>query len=417
MTTNSRARRSLGGLFALIVLCIGGGCATTPGYQLVKPTLLDQAAQEVPENELLDVGVVVTSAPELTESQLKKQGTQAEIRKCESYYIPYHLKNTLQMSSYWGSVQVVPSKEDDADVLITSELVKSNGETMLLKVEVTDSTGRLWFRRNYQTNVKESYYQGTVQGEQEAFQDLYNTIANDVAAYQRTLTYDELDNIRTVSKLKFAQEFAPDAYGDYLVEDGGTLVVQRLPSDDDPHMARIEKIRERDAMFVDTLNQYYEGFYGNMWNAYHDWRMYYQVEQTALRQAQKEAVLRTIGGIMMIAAAVALQVGDVPNTGVASGILLLGGSQVVISGINVSEQAKIHADAIEELSLSFSSDMRPTVIEFEGKQYELTGTAEEQYQRWKSLLQQIYYQETGFEPEEERFASDDFAPAPAPVSP
>ena len=34
---------------------------------------------------------------------------------------------------------------------------------------------------------------------------------------------------------------------------------------------------------------------------------------------------------------------------------------------------------------------------FEGKQYELTGTAEEQYKRWRELLREIYLAETGFD--------------------
>jgi hypothetical protein len=37
-------------------------------------------------------------------------------------------------------------------------------------------------------------------------------------------------------------------------------------------------------------------------------------------------------------------------------------------------------------------------MEFEGQQYELTGTAAEQFKRWKELLRQIYFAETGFTP-------------------
>jgi hypothetical protein len=43
--------------------------------------------------------------------------------------------------------------------------------------------------------------------------------------------------------------------------------------------------------------------------------------------------------------------------------------------------------------------MQPVVMEFEGKQYELTGSAEEQFQQWRELLRQIYYAETGLEPD------------------
>ncbi|MBW2556076.1 MAG: hypothetical protein JRE07_04085, partial [Deltaproteobacteria bacterium] len=36
---------------------------------------------------------------------------------------------------------------------------------------------------------------------------------------------------------------------------------------------------------------------------------------------------------------------------------------------------------------------------FEGKQYELTGSAEEQFKHWRELLQQIYFAETGLDPD------------------
>jgi hypothetical protein len=48
-------------------------------------------------------------------------------------------------------------------------------------------------------------------------------------------------------------------------------------------------------------------------------------------------------------------------------------------------------------------------MEFEGKQYELTGSAEEQFTHWKKILRQIYYAETGFEPaapEDQRMNQD-----------
>ncbi len=58
----------------------------------------------------------------------------------------------------------------------------------------------------------------------------------------------------------------------------------------------------------------------------------------------------------------------------------------------------MHSAAIEELSDSFGNEMQPVTMEFEGQQYELTGSAEEQFKKWKQLLRKIYFAETGFEP-------------------
>ena len=81
----------------------------------------------------------------------------------------------------------------------------------------------------------------------------------------------------------------------------------------------------------------------------------------------------------------------------APAMVIIGG-QVFISGWNISKEAEIHSAAIQELSESFGDEMQPVTMEFEGQQYELTGSAEEQFKRWKELLRQIYFAETGFEP-------------------
>ena len=72
---------------------------------------------------------------------------------------------------------------------------------------------------------------------------------------------------------------------------------------------------------------------------------------------------------------------------------------MIIDGFNISKEAEIHSAAIQELSESFGNEMKPVVMEFQGKKYELTGSAEEQFKRWRELLRKIYKAETGFDPD------------------
>jgi hypothetical protein len=76
--------------------------------------------------------------------------------------------------------------------------------------------------------------------------------------------------------------------------------------------------------------------------------------------------------------------------------LVTAGGQVFVSGINISKQAQMHYEALRELGESFGSEMEPIAVELEGKQYELTGSAEEQYARLRELLRKIYYTEIDF---------------------
>ncbi|MDX1777619.1 MAG: hypothetical protein R3339_01955, partial [Thermodesulfobacteriota bacterium] len=81
-----------------------------------------------------------------------------------------------------------------------------------------------------------------------------------------------------------------------------------------------------------------------------------------------------------------------------TGGLVVAGGQVFLSGVNISKQAKMNYEALQELGESFGKEMKPIVMEFEGKKYELKGSAEEQYKQWRELLREIYYAETGFAP-------------------
>ena len=373
------------------------GCATYSAHQVV-PTPIVQAKEEIPEEALLDVGIEVFESGELPEEEAKDQGTNFEIRKAESHFIPYHLKNTLQQSSHWGAVRVVPAGTDQVDLLVKGEIIESNGEHLVLKIEVIDATGNTWMEKIYEEKATPALYNDNIAGQRDAYQALYNTIANDMAALKRQLNAYDIRQIRTISKLKFAADFAPEIFGDYLGENAkGITTINRIPADNDPFMARLLRIRERDHMYVDTLNEYYEAFYNEMWPDYENWRKNNLTEQTALREMKRSAYARMAGGALMMALAIALG-GEVDNTALLNTMVFVGGA-VIINGINISKQAEIHAMAVQELSESFGNEMKPVVMEFQGKEYELSGSAEEQYAHWRELLRKIYYAETGFGPD------------------
>jgi hypothetical protein len=379
-------------------ILIFSGCATYSSHT-VGPTPIEQAKTEIPEEQLLDIGILVFESKELTPEDAKDEGTSLDIRKAETHFIPYHLKNTLHQSGHWGAIQVVPAETNSVDLLVKGKILESNGENLVLEIDVADATGKRWFKRKYSNEVSESSYSANKMGEKDAYQDLYNTIANDLAKYKMKLGVAEIKTIRTVSKLKFAREFAPDAFDGYLAQDKkGHLSVKRLPADNDPMMDRLLKIREREYMYVDTLNQQYDGFYNEMWPPYENWRKLNLTEREAMKKIKREAMTKQLLGALLVAGAVVAG-SKGSNTGMAlAPVMAIIGGQVFISGWNVSKEAEMHSAAIEELSESFGNEMQPVTMEFEGQQYELTGTAEEQFKRWKVLLRQIYFAETGFEP-------------------
>ena len=385
-------------LLILAAILIFSGCATYSSHT-VGPTPIEQAKTEIPEEQLMDVGILVFETTELTPEEAKDEGTSLDIRKAETHYIPYHLKNTLHQSGHWGAIQVVPAETNSVDLLVKGKILESNGENLVLEIDVVDATGKRWFKKKYSAEASASSYSGNKVGEKDAYQDLYNTIANDMAEYKIKQSVAEIKTIRTVSKLKFAREFAPDAFDSYLVKDKKErLSVKRLPADNDPMMDRLLNIREREYMYVDTLNQQYDGFYNEMWPPYENWRKLNYTEREAIKKIKREALTKQLLGALLVAGAIVAGSQNSNMARIVAPAMVLVGGQVFISGWNVSKEAEMHSAAIEELSESFGDEMQPVIMEFEGQQYELTGTAEEQFKRWRELLRQIYFAETGFDP-------------------
>ena len=386
------------GILAILIMI--PGCATYYAQQVGSTPIL-RAAAEIPEDQLLDVGVLVFESAELTEEKAAKEGTHDDIRKAEKNFIPYHLKNTLQRSGQWGAVQVIPAETPSFDLLVKGEILESNGQYLGLKIEVIDAAGKRWFKKNYRQQAAKNSYAGIRPGEKDAFQNLYNAVANDMAEYKNRLTPGQIHDLRTTAKLSFAEDFAPDAFKGYLGQAKNDLVtIKRLPADGDPMMQRLLKIREREYMYIDLLNEQYEKFYSAMWPSYENWRQLNRTEREAIREIKKKALTRQLIGALMIAGAVAAGAGNSNDTVVLQTGLILIGGQVILDGFNISKEAEIHEASIRELSDSFSNEMKPVVMEFEGRQYELTGSAEEQFKQWRELLRKIYYTETGFEPDQ-----------------
>ncbi len=385
-------------LTLIAIYLLLSGCAT---YQAnVGPTPIMRAQEEIPEDQLMDVGIYTFTSEEISEKEAEDEGTSNEIRKAEGHFMPYHLKNTLHQSSHWGAVRVIPAETDSMDLFVKGQIKESNGEHLTLEIEVVDATGRRWFTKKYKKEATRTSYAGNRPAEKDAYQDLYNLIANDMADFKKKLTPEDINKIRTTAKLKFAEDFAPDAFDGYLAKGKKNQTeIKRLPADDDPMMARLLKIREREYMYVDTLNEQYDVFYNEMWPSYENWRQLNMTERKAMREIKRKALTRQLLGALLVAAAIAAGSSDSSaGTAVQAG-MVLAGTQVIISGFNISKEAEINEAAIQELSESFGGEMKPVVMEFEGKQYELTGSAEEQFIQWRALLRKIYYAETGFEPD------------------
>jgi hypothetical protein len=383
--------------FLVLLMLTLTSCATTS----VKSTTFVPVVQDatpIDEELLLDIGVLVfdPGIDEIARRDIDR--TNLEIRRAESRYAPYLMAETLQRSGNWGIVRILPAEHSTMDVYLHGQILLSNGEGMILKVTVSDATGRTWYTREYEEHISQYSYEQTQRQSHDPFQVIYNTIANDLLEFRRrNVTDAQIRNIRMVSELQFAANFAPDIFGSYLTTDNrGITSVARLPADNDPNLMRLRDIRERDHLFVDTVQDYYANYARQMRGPYDSWREISYRETLALVEAERSARRRFITGAAAIAggiAAVGSQGGAAAQT---AGIVGVGaGAYLVRSGFERTAEARMHIAALQEIGESLQAEVAPKVIELDDRQIMLTGTVEEQYEQWRDILMELYLTETG----------------------
>jgi len=370
-------------------------CAVSRSVEYDKIDMLS-ATEEIPQHELLDVGIVIFD-PGIPASvaEQQKEFVFPEVRRAEARYMPYHLKATLEESGYWGSVWVLPEESDAVDLLVWGRVDRSDGYKVSIQVAAWDATGREWLNRSYKTTVPAKAYAKYRDAGQDPYQNIYNQIANDLLELRNDESAQELQQVRQTSQLRYAADLVPSAYGDHLeMNKKGIYTIKRLPADDDPMMARLSAVREREYMLVDTLNEYYAGLYYDLSVPYEDWRKMSRDESIRYQELKRSARLRQLLGAAAIIGAIVYEGSGGSNSAITN-TAILGGMEGIRSGFGLSTEADMHQDSIRELGESFDNEVEPLVVEVEGQTARLTGSAEEKYQEWRRLLHEIYAVETG----------------------
>lgn len=359
-------RRSLLILFPLGILLFTG-CATFSG-QRVGPTVMMVAVEPYPAEELLNIGIEVFEEGETDTKSLEKQNTSSQIRKSEVLFMAYHLKSTLEQTGYWGDIRVIPEGALGLDVTIDTTFVSSNGEELSLDVKAIDSRGGIWIDRIYRDKLSQEDYEEIQIGIKGPFQNIYNAIANDLASMRRRMDALQVKQLRRTTELLFAADVVPEAYGEYVRQgEDGTAEILRLPAEDDPLWQKVHQIAVRNEMFFEALNASYDPYYRTLWKPYSDWRKYNMVERISIREARADSIKQAATGILMIAAAILLEMEEVDNTSTLRDVLVLGGAQVIINGVNISKRADLHRETLKELADSFSTEATTVRVELEGE--------------------------------------------------
>jgi len=372
---------------------------------------LSTAAEPVPEAELLDVGIVLFDSgvpegevdKELLE-ELIREGTFLHIRRSESVYMSVLLRDTLQKTGSWGSVWITPKETTAADLSVVAKILHSDGDYLRLVVTARDSTGRVWLdEERYELSTAAGAFNRQRFPEMDPYQDAFNSIANDLAEAAARLSGRDRRDVRTVTDLRYAADVSPDAFNGYVAQGrDGLYSPNRLPAAGDPMFDRTQRVRQRERLFLDTLDQHYAQFSAEAMPSYDSWREYSREEAIEIRELTRSARFRTIMGAATIAMSIVYGQNSEGRFSerLLRDALMYVGVDMIRAGQVRKQEKRIHTETLEELSTSFDDDVKPMVVEIQGTQHRLAGTANAQYDEWRGLLRQIFITESGFVPED-----------------
>jgi hypothetical protein len=391
----SYKKSSIAFLFlALTVLAL-----TACGVQKVTSTAvmpLNQQPASAARLHPLDIAVLPFTSPFKDSQENNNPAISTSARNAEGLFLANQLTSTIQKTSAWGAVRLIPSRETIVDVYVEGKVINSDGERLTLEISISDISNRLWYTKTYTQSVGYYAYKNSMELDRDPFQNLFNSIANDLVRYRHELSSIDSGRLSTISSLMFARDFSPEAFSSHIKESSsGELQIIRLPAENDPVLTKISEIRERDYLFVDTMQGHYDAFSGRMEKPYQSWRQATHEEISSARELKRQSITRTIGGIAAVIGGI-MASGSGNGSAQSAGMVAIGaGALLVKSGFEKRAELKIHEDVLAELEQSLEAEIEPRVIELADRTVTLTGNVEEHYSQWKSLLRAIYKTEHG----------------------
>jgi len=232
------------------------------------------------------------------------------------------------------------------------------------------------------------------------FQANYKQLADDTLAYRASLAAAEVRAIRATAEMQFAKDFAPDAFDAYVQArpDGGFELL-RLPAEDDPMLERVRRVREREYVFIDTVDEHYANYHRQTYGAYHGWRAATYSEAAAMRELKAKARGRTLSGIAAIGAGIG-GIYESSNAFVdAAGLVAIGaGASLIKNAVAKRPEAAMQAEALMELGVTAEAEIMPHTMELENETIRLQGTVDEQYRELRRILRRLYFEDLGVAP-------------------
>ncbi len=352
----------------------------------------------------LDVAIPVFN-PGIPEDadELAEEGIWPQLRRAEANRFALNTRQALQKTKVFGNVSVVPNAQVTADLFILGKITQSNSKVVEINLEVVDISGRRWGKKSFKHEVSEGFYRDKRNKGKDPYQPIFNDIAQYVYKLLKRKSEKQKAQLKHIADMRFASNFSPETYGRFLKKGRkGKISLTGLPDKNDPMSKRIALIRLQDQLFIDRLQVQYEAFAAKTDDSYHTWQEKTLPVVIAAEKAERKAIFgKIMGGLAIIAGAVASKRDSSLGRDILTTATIIGGGLLIKNGFGNSAEAKVQRATIDEMGESLDIEMDPQVMSLEQKTVKLTGTAQEQYLQWRTHLKKIFNLESGYAPKVE----------------
>jgi hypothetical protein len=293
------------------------------------------------------------------------------IRQIEALFLPFVLREALVKTNEWGAVRVVPEPDEASELMVTGTIIRSDGDSLELKIVAVDATGRVWLEQSFAGVLTAAYASGDNGPASSGYQELYSEIAASLLAARSRLDDRALQGIVDVSMLRYASELAPSAFAGYLAQSSdGVFTVNRLPAKNDPMLERIERIRSTEYVITDAVDQKFQQLHAEIASVYDLWREHrrkvvkYQAEDAQRVQASTS---------------------DEPR----------GSFYAMKSHYDNYKWEKMMTQEQDRLAVAFNNEVGAKVMAMEARVAELQGWVDQESREWQRILEELFEVETG----------------------
>lgn len=293
------------------------------------------------------------------------------LRKAESIMLPTKLAATLNDSGYWGAVRVTEAQDIAGPLTVSGKILRADGVILELEIRAHGADGSLLLEGRYRDEAGDGDYPATP--DNDPFADIYRAISNDLARVVSELDSQQRRYLERLALMDFAGRLAPDTFAGYVeVDTDGIRSLRSFPANGDPMLGRLERLREQDYLFIDTVDQQYRDLTEKIGESYDLWRQYSR--ELELYGSNSRA-----------------QAEDRPRAGRR-------GSYAALQQVYGSfRKVKLQEEDLNDLVAGFAGESLETVVEVDDGVVSLRGSVSERYAQWRGILGRIYALESGID--------------------